>query len=174
MKDLKNNVKNKSAMNEGLLFVALGAALMIYSLVSYYTTTRVEWKMSPYLFPLLISVFIIILGIARTLQSRKTEAEITEAKPLQIESAEEEAVVEQAAPESGKLQWKTLLISIAAILVYIVMMPYLGFLISTAIFLAGMIWFLGERKWWMILLLSVISTGVLYVIFAVFLNVMLP
>ena len=75
---------------------------------------------------------------------------------------------------SGAAYRGKFLLSVAGILVYYLVMPYLGFILSSLLFLAAMFWLLGERRWQFILLLSAGTTFVLYGIFHQLLHVMLP
>jgi hypothetical protein len=57
---------------------------------------------------------------------------------------------------------------------YFFLMPLIGFLPMTAVYLMAFFYFLGERHWIRMILLSAITSGLLYVIFDMMLNVMLP
>ncbi len=154
----KNEPRKKSREGEiqSLIFLGIGVLLMIYSLYNH-SHANIDWIMSPYLFPLLISVFLILLSISLALEIRKTDRK------------------ENTAPEGiGNINRRKLLISIAAIFLYYIAMPYIGFLLSSIVFLTAMLWMMGERRWRMILLLSVGTSFILYGIFHELLNVMLP
>jgi hypothetical protein len=72
---------------------------------------------------------------------------------------------------------KSTLFIFASLVIYILILPYLGFLAATPLFLLLSGFLLAEdiRKWWKkILVSSVVSTGSLYYLFAVLLNVPLP
>lgn len=72
---------------------------------------------------------------------------------------------------------KATLLIFASLVVYILILPSIGFLVSTPLFLllAGFLLSDDIRKWWKkILISSVLSTGSLYYLFAVLLNVPLP
>ena len=49
-----------------------------------------------------------------------------------------------------------------------------GFLISTPLFLLGIMWFFSVRKWSTLLISSIATTAVLYFVFLKFLSVSLP
>ena len=52
----------KETVKESVLFFVLGVSLLVYSLVNHYSV-QIEWGLSPYLFPAVIAVFMIILSV---------------------------------------------------------------------------------------------------------------
>ena len=157
MKDSKNNLLSKKAVKDSMLFFALGVSILIYSLASHYSM-NVEWKLSPYLFPILISLFIIALSFSLFVETvHKDNGEAADA-----ESAKDDA------------DWKAVLEYVLAVAAYYMIMPHAGFLISNTVFLALLFLLLGERSWQKIVVLSISTTAVVYVLFHSFLHVMLP
>lgn len=157
MKTLKNENLKKEGV-QCLLFFAIGAGLLVYSLYQH-SHSSIDWVMSPYLFPLLISIFLLLLAVglvAETIGKTKAETGQEETK------------------NNGSAYRGKLLLSVAGILAYYLAMPYLGFIFSSLLFLAAMFWLLGERRWQLILLLSAGTTFILYGIFHGLLHVMLP
>ena len=151
----------RSAGGQESLFVGLcSAALLGYSLYHHrYDRNITEWRTSPYLFPVLISVFGLLLAVslfADALHDMKA-AEVTEA----IEGGSRHNLI-------GAL------VFIGASIVYYILMPLIHFIPATILFLAGLFVYLGERKWWKIALLSIITTGAVYALFGLGLNVRLP
>jgi hypothetical protein len=72
---------------------------------------------------------------------------------------------------------KPLLLVMVAMIVYIILLPYVGFLTTTPVFLtvAGFVVADSVQLWWKkIAISSVATTGVLYYLFATLLNVPLP
>ena len=65
------------------------------------------------------------------------------------------------------------LVIVLAVL-YDIALPYAGFIPSTAVFLAAMVLFLGERKWYIFVPVAVLTPLILYAIFRLGLNVRLP
>ena len=152
MKTLKNENLKKEGV-QCLLFFAIGAGLLVYSLYQH-SRFNIDWAMSPYLFPLLISIFLLLLAVGLVAETiGKTKAETK---------------------NNGSAYRGKLLLSVAGILAYYLAMPYLGFIFSSLLFLAAMFWLLGERRWQLILLLSAGTTFILYGIFHGLLHVMLP
>ena len=66
-----------------------------------------------------------------------------------------------------------MLVIVLAVL-YDIALPYAGFIPSTAVFLAAMVLFLGERKWYIFVPVAVLTPLILYAIFRLGLNVRLP
>ncbi|MCR5288650.1 MAG: tripartite tricarboxylate transporter TctB family protein [Treponema sp.] len=158
---MKNNIKkyfSQSSVRDGILFFCIGIALMLYSFINHYSV-HIEWKLSPYLFPVLISFFIIALAIVLCVGGIR------------------EATAEQSKEESSEpspTQWKTVLIYIAAVVAYYILMPFFGFVITTIALLVVLFLFLGERSWIKIAVLAIFTSFAIYYLFHVLLHVMLP
>ncbi len=151
----KHYIYNRN-IQDAILFFILAAALMIYSLVNNYSTANMEWKTSPYLFPVLIAVFIGALSYSLL------------ADGIRQMKAGEEDVKKTAA------KWNGVLFTIAASIIYYGIMRIVTFVPATILFLVAMLVYLGERRIWLVGLVSVISSLAIYVIFGMLLNVMLP
>lgn len=147
-------------VQESVLFFLLSIALLVYALYKHYTGLPVSWEMSPYLFPVLISVFLFLLSISLFADGRK-----------QYAAGEERG---QAAEEKPATDWKSTLFTVVAAVIYFLLMPVIKFIPATILFLVAMFWFLKERRWWLVAILSVATAGLIYVMFGVLLNVMLP
>ena len=151
----KRYLSNRN-IQEAILFLILAVAMLIYALVNHYCSTKIEWKTSPYLFPVLIAVFIGALSFSLFtdgIQQIKTS-----------EKSEKKTVV----------QWKDVVYTIAASIAYYGIMGFTKFIPATILFLVAMFLYLGERRIWLIALISVLYTLSIYVIFGVLLHVMLP
>ncbi len=156
---MREYLKNKT-VQESIAVFLLGLALGAYSLISFYTArVQTKWIMSPYLFPLLLSVFAILLSVSLFGEGR-----------FEVNQAREGA--EQAKPAPLKL--KNVLIVVLMGVAYYVLISLIHFIPASMIFLAAMIWFLGERRWWMIAAVAVAMPLVLYALFALGLSVRLP
>jgi hypothetical protein len=154
-------MKNKS-LQESLFVFALGAALLWYSLAEHYGGPKVEWKMSPYLFPSLVAVFLMLLAISLLCDGL---SQLKGAKNASAGSRDD---------STKEAKWKTVLVTIALAVVYFLVLPFLTFIPATIIFLSAFIFFLGERRYWLIALIAVISSVALWAIFGIALGVMLP
>jgi len=156
---LRDHLNNKT-VREGLAVLTAGLALGVYSIISFRrSAVQTAWILSPWLFPMLLAVFAAALGAALLGGGcRETAARRDE------KSAD--------APDGRR----ALRVLAAALLVaaYCALLPLLRFLPATALFLAGMMLFLGERRWWVIAAVAVAAPLVLYALFALFLGVRLP
>ena len=156
---MREYLKNKN-VQESIVVFLLGLALGAYSLISFYTArVQTKWIMSPYLFPLLLSVFAVLLSVSLFGEGRY---EVSEAR----------RGAEQAKP--AKLKLLNVLVVVLMGVAYYVLISLIHFIPASMIFLAAMIWFLGERRWWMIAAVAVVMPLVLYALFALGLSVRLP
>ena len=144
--------KFSSTFWEGVFLFVVSVFGISMSFISH-KDFNVEWKLSPYLFPLIISFFLLILSISIIMQGLKDESE---------------------KKEKSKIDIKSLLIFGLICIIYLLVFNFLGFVLSTIILLVLLMMLLGERRWWFILLVSVISSLVIYLLFAKYLSVMLP
>ena len=144
--------KFSSTFWEGVFLFVVSVFGISMSFISH-KDFNVEWKLSPYLFPLIISFFLFILSISIIMQGLKDESE---------------------KKEKGKVDIKSLLIFGLICILYLHVFNFLGFVLSTIILLVLLMMLLGERRWWFILLVSVISSLIIYLLFAKYLSIMLP
>ena len=144
--------KFSSTFWEGVFLFVVSVFGISMSFISH-KDFNVEWKLSPYLFPLIISFFLLILSISIIMQGLKNESE---------------------KKEKSKIDIKSLLIFGLICILYLLVFNFLGFVLSTIILLVLLMMLLGERRWWFILLVSVISSLIIYLLFAKYLSVMLP
>ena len=70
--------------------------------------------------------------------------------------------------------WRRVAYMLGAMTVAFLLLDLLGFLIVTTLFMAAMIYALGERSWRMLATVPVLSAIALYAVFAVWLRVPLP
>ncbi|MEG2074810.1 MAG: tripartite tricarboxylate transporter TctB family protein [Angelakisella sp.] len=156
MEKAKKLLHNK-IVQESLLFFILAAALLIYALRGQYEGASAPWKLSPYLFPTLVGV--LLLASAASLLREGIHAS-------------------RAESGKGKTEEKPNLRGVFAVvggaIVYCILMPVVGFLSSTALFLAGLIFYLGERRAGLIAVTAVSCSVLCYLVFDVLLRVMLP
>lgn len=143
---------------EAVFFFAVSAALIVYSFVKHYAGVRIEWKMSPYLFPILVSVFLLLLSVRLFAQARR----------------EANARDGGAAREKAYFSLRNFLATLAIVLLYGLSMRYVPFGIATAAMLAAMLLLLGERSWKRIALVSILTSGAIWAVFDLGLKVNLP
>jgi hypothetical protein len=143
---------------ESLLFFALGAALLGHSLKEHYGGPTVEWKLSPYLFPVMVGVFLVLLSVALFSEGLR---ELRVPHP-------------DAAPAPATGAGKAVAVTVGMAVGYYLVLPRLHFIPATVIFLAALIFFLGERRLWLLGLVAVVSTLAIWGIFGRALGVLLP
>lgn len=147
---------------DGAAVTCLGLAFLIFSLVQFHAmSAKVSWMMSPYLFPILVGILAVILGIGML---REGMAEETPQAQEQ-EKAEGRSAVRKAVDT---------LCVIAMTVLYDLALPHLGFLGATPLYLAAMTVFMGERKWYAVLAVAVLAPLALYAVFRLGLQVRLP
>ena len=142
----------KSEVKEGLALLILGVCLFSYSIINHYSGAVIDWQMSPYLFPLLVSIILIILSIILV----KVNVKINKEKII------------------DKVVWTRVLKVLLLILLYFIFLPVITFIPSTIIFLAVMIYLLGEKRLHYIIIWSAVITVFIDVIFVKFFNILLP
>ena len=147
----EKNKKINPVLIEGIVLCALSVLGIIFSIICHYGF-KVEWKLSPYLFPLFISIMLCILSISLILSSFSG--------------------LKEAKREKGDR--KTFLLFLLECAIYLIVLRYLGFLISTMLLLCAIVQLLGEKSWWKIILISVVTSLIIYFLFGVYLGVMLP
>lgn len=152
----KNPFLTNKSCQESFMFFILSIALFIYSLIKHYGALKLEWKMSPYLFPALISIFLFFLSISLFSDGLR-----------QIKEG-------SSVGDDVKVSWKKLISAIIACIVYIIIMPIVTFIPSTILFIGFMLYILEERRKIFVILLSVLVSVVIYFLFSILLNVMLP
>ena len=155
---MREQLKNKT-FREGLAVLAAGLALGAYSLISFRrSAVQTAWILSPWLFPMLLAVFAALLGAALLGGCRETAERRDE---------------QRAGKPDGRRARRVFITALMAA-AYCALLPLIRFLPATALFLAAMMLFLGERRWWVIAAVAVAAPLVLYALFALGLGVRLP
>jgi len=95
---------------------------------------------------------------------------IVEGKNQQNKAAHTGTEVSVPAPISVKKVASVITICIA----YYALVAVVTFIPATIVFLFCLMWFMGERRWKLLIPLSIITPLILYVIFAIGLSVRLP
>jgi putative tricarboxylic transport membrane protein len=109
--------------------------------------------LGPGFFPILLGIMLIGLSALQLFNTRKEKAETT---AFFTEST------------------KRVLLACLIIIGYMAGIAIFGFLISTPLFLLGIMWFFSVRKWKTLLISSIATTAILYFVFQKFLSVSLP
>lgn len=153
---MRGSLKNKT-LQDGLTVLLLALALGVCSLIGFFTA-RVQsaWYLSPWLFPLLLALLSLPLSAALIREGRR----------------ELRGAASGEAPAVSGLGKPAAVVLLAA--AYLALMGLIRFIPATALFLAALIRLLGERRWWMVAALTVLTPLVLYAVFAIGLSVRLP
>ena len=155
---MRKALKNKS-LQDGLAVLLASLALGLRSLFGFLSTgQRTAWILSPWLFPMLLSLAALPLSAVLLRQGwRASGSEADEAAP--------------AVSAEGRGRMAVLVLLTAA---YLALMGLISFIPATALYLAALIRLLGERRWGLIAAVAVLTPLALYVLFALGLNVRLP
>ena len=156
---MRDYIKNKS-VQDSVVVLGLGLALGIFSIYSFFhSKVKAEWIMSPYLFPMLIALFAIAMAYCLFMEGKH-----------QVDA--ERAGAPVANRDSIKL--KSVVIVVGLSVIYYVLMRVITFIPATVLFLAALMWFMGERRWKVLVPVAVLAPLVIYALFALGLNVRLP
>jgi len=120
-------------------------------------------------FPNLLALILVILSILLIIESILLER-AKKAKTV-IDSGER---LEEDSFAVETLSYPHLIGTIVLTGLYIILLPPVGYLIVTPIFLIVLIWFLGTVRWLTNILCSVLLTIILYILFHTMLGVALP
>jgi len=154
----KKTLLRNGSFQESLVVGICSIGLLIYSLYHHYFDRNTsEWKMSPYLFPTLISVFGFLLAIS-----------------LLADALHELRDTREAETDAKAKNLPGVLVLVGASVLYDILLPVIHFIPATVLYLLGLFLYLGERKWWKLALLSVLTTLVVYALFGLGLHVRLP
>jgi ABC-type multidrug transport system permease subunit len=150
----KYKMKYNNNILESIIFFISSLLLLAYSLFNHYNNKNIIWKTSPYLFPVMISIIVFFLSLSLFNIGIKEKMQEGDRKKLNI-------------------HFKDVAVTILSTVVYYNMMGFTGFVIATILFLSILFFYFGERRIWLIVVMSTgVSTGI-YVLFSIFLKVML-
>lgn len=145
---------------EGLFFLVASTALFVYSLY-FHADSGSQWKQSPYLFPLVIAVFLFLLSLSLLREGRQ-------------EGSANRADGEVAQGPVADISWKKTAVVTLLVFAYMQGIGLVGFILATFLFLVATFLYLKERRLWLIASLSIAFPLVVYVLFGMLLHVMLP
>lgn len=80
----------------------------------------------------------------------------------------------EAKPLFAGTLWKRVSLALIALLVYAIVVPTAGYLISTFLLMSFLYWVVRGQKWWWVLVSSVLTTLISYYIFSKWLNCQFP
>lgn len=176
---------------EGFVFLLGSVLLAVYSLVLH-ALSNAKWKMSPYLFPLVIAVFLFLLSLSLLQEGKKERQTRDEREPegqkLTSKIIFPQKVGEQVGSEKAtnvkrlslffasllKKTTNDALVFAFVSLVYVMSIGLVGFVVATALFLAVSFVLLKERRVWLVIVLSIAFPLIVYLLFGMLLHVMLP
>lgn len=154
---MRERLKNKSIQDGAALLLA-GLALGAYCLIRQADPAlRRDLLLSPWLFPMLLAAFTVLLGLALLAEGRRELRDVAA------------AAASPAPHDRGRLAAVLL-----SGLVYAALLPLLRFVPATALYLAAAMLLLGERRPRLIAALALLIPPALYALFALALNVRLP
>lgn len=147
----KNSILKNSKVLEGMIIALISIFFISESLKLH---NNQSWALSPALFPLIITVSILVFSISLIIKSLKEDA-----KELEIQ---------------GSRGLNRLLLVIIISFLYLIFLPKLHFLISSIVYLALFLFILGERKWLLLASISTLTPLLIQYIFGNLLDVFLP
>lgn len=160
----------KSNIVIGIILLALSAF--------YYLSTRgfppptVTENLGAGFFPKLLSMllaFLAIMLILGSLFSQSTSGQ--EGEKATISGGER---LEEDSFATEGISYKFLLGTIGVSILYVILLPVIGYVIVTPLFLIAMIRLLGKKKWLHNIAISILLTVSLYLLFGKMLGVVLP
>ena len=179
------------ALEIGIIVVPIvvGGVALVESLLSPAALTRNDGGLGPNWFPIVMSLTLIGLALIVAVQLIREAAREAEPDgaggtedplPERIEASAADSLPSTEVPRStgpatlSASEWKRLGRFIAIMAAYILLMPRLGFLISTTAFIIAMYLHLGVRQWVVPILVAVGASFGVYGVFALLLDVQLP
>jgi hypothetical protein len=167
--------KFDSKLIDGLFLIALGIALMIYSLSSFNSSTNKIWSQSPYLFPLLISVIIVLLSLNQIYKGAKSKVYNEDQSNEKITNPNIKGVLIVLGIVFAYYLALDL-VSIPMVTITIASFPISisVFEVSTLFLLVVLQLYLGVKKISVITLVSLLTTLFLSIAFRTLLRVLLP
>ncbi len=145
---------NKAETIAGLVFAGLGIYMGLVSLRFPYLLDAVP---GPGFLPRWIALGLIACGLVLTVNALRPR--VASAEPI-------------AWPDAGG--WRRVGLMFGALAVALVLLVKLGFLVTTTLFMAVVIFGLGVRSWVMLTTVPLLAATGLYLVFAVWLRVPLP
>lgn len=140
-------MKNKGSM-EGIILSVLS---IFFINESWKLHNGQDWALSPALFPLIITFMALILSISLIIKGMKNSDTYKKQDNMRV-----------------------MLLIISLSFLYLIFLERLHFLLSTILYLSGFIFILGERRWWIIGMISIITPLSIQYIFGNLLGVLLP
>lgn len=128
--------------------------------------SSVNARTVPYLITLLIIIISLILIISEHIEIRKEEIRKEEIRKENGNTADSQS--------GERTNYGRVFLAFVAIALWIVALPYLGFIFTTILLVVSMMLIIGDCRWWQIALLSVILSVPINYLLAKVLRVYLP
>lgn len=155
-----------------------GFFLLIVSVVMYIatfsfealTTTLIGPAFMPQIIAIAIGIFSILIIVNGFMKTRTIEKEETLPEPV-VEGHDDKLISGQ------KDSYRPVILTLLLMLAYVVLIPVIGFLITTILYIFLQMMILSDkttRKIWLFALVSIVSSVVIYYVFRNVFYVMLP
>ena len=143
-------IRNQKDFWSSVMFIIFGVLYMVWSQDYQFGTAQ---RMGPGYFPTVLGGLLIFLGILVGLPTFKADAEETEVEPI---------------------GWRGLTVILGAVILYGVLLPRLGFVISMAVLVIGSAMASREFTWKAAILSTIVLGGFSYLVFVKGLNLQFP
>ena len=143
--------------------IILSIFFMIISMTIYVLTYQFPQQtvaLSPKVFPQFVSVCLFILSLVLLIQG-----------VTGVKKESEQKKVKLALNNIFLLKMLTMII---LAFFYIRVLPLTGYKIATPLFLAGSMLLFNEKRWFMIVIVSIVATALLYILFRIVFKIPLP
>lgn len=167
---MKHTYLKNQSLQEGVLFLLTGGALLRYGLDSHSKSFNKDWTQSAYLFPVIVAVLLCVLAAMLLVQG------------IRLADAQQ-----HAARGEGRRVLAVLGLTLAYyVALAFVKMPYLAvtvssltlslstFEVATFVFLLVLMLYLGVRSWKVLASVPLATTVLLSIMFRTLLRVLLP
>jgi len=140
-------------------FIA-GSVLCVLSMVEWWNTTRAYRSVSPAIEQ--IDASSLVNGKDRT---------VTHKIAQNVVNGTDEGLQPLFANRTGALKAAAIIV---ALLIYALTMEHLGFILSTTLFIAFLLWLVERQRWYVIVFGAILSSMATYLVFKVWLDTALP
>ncbi|HER25375.1 MAG TPA: tripartite tricarboxylate transporter TctB family protein [Candidatus Atribacteria bacterium] len=143
--------------------ILLSIFFMIISMAIYFLTFQFPKQtvaLSPKVFPQFVSVGLFLLSLILLLQG--------------ISGAKKESEQKKVKSDLNKTVLIKILIMIILAFLYLRILPLAGYLIATPLFLAGSMLLFNEKRWFLIVTISIFATVLFYILFRIVFRIPLP
>ncbi|MGH2316393.1 tripartite tricarboxylate transporter TctB family protein [Planococcus sp. SE5232] len=150
------------------IFLLIVSVIMFFTAYSFeaLTTSLVGPAFMPQIIAIVMAIFSVVIAVGGFRKSK-----IIPEEKNSPEQHKEELIVTE------KRSYKPVLISLGLMIGYVILLPYIGFLIMTVIYIFLQMLILSHithRKIWLFLLISIVTSATIYYLFRNVFYVMLP